>query len=85
MSRVAREIRVILFPADRQFWVPQSRRIHVSHPGLDGRYTVRALPAGEYRLAGLTDPEPGRHSDPDLLSQLQLGAAEKKIQDVRVR
>jgi hypothetical protein len=83
---------VILFPTDRRLWVPQSRRIHFSQPGADGRYTFRGLPPGEYRLAALADPEPGRLADPEFLAQLvsagiviQLGDGEKRAQDVRVR
>lgn len=83
---------VILFPADRGHWLPQSRRIHVTQPGPDGRYTIRSLPAGDYRVAAVVDPEPGQQFDPEFLAQLltgstaiTLGEGEKRTQDIRVR
>jgi len=81
----------ILFPADSRYWTPQSRRIMTSRPATDGRFTFRGLPAGEYRLATVFDPEPGSWYDPAFLQQLQgastavtVNAGEKKVQDVRV-
>jgi hypothetical protein len=83
---------VILFPSERRFWVPQSRRIQVAQPGPDGRYSFRTLPPGDYRIAALADIEPGRQFDPDWLSQifgaaiaLQLSDGEKRNQDIRIR
>ena len=88
----APESTVIALPADRRLWLPQSRRIRLTHAGADGRYSFRGLPAGEYRLAVLIDPEPGREFDPEFLSQvfsnaipLSIGARETKTQDLRVK
>ena len=88
----APEYTVLIFPADRRLWLPQSRRIRLAAAGPDGRYSFRGLPAGEYRLAALLDPDPGREFDPELLSQLfaastslALGAGETKVQDLRVK
>jgi protocatechuate 3,4-dioxygenase beta subunit len=82
---------VLLFPSDRELWVPQSRRIHVAQPGVDGRYTIRGLPPGEYRLAAVTPPETGQQFDPEFLAQAMSGstsvtiaAGEQKTQDIRV-
>ena len=83
---------MLLFPADRRMWLPQSRRIHLVQVGPDGRYAIRGLPAGEYRLAALLDPEPGREFDPEFLAQVlatsiavQLAAGETRALDVRVK
>ena len=83
---------VILFPSDRRMWVPQSRRIQISVPGPDGRFSFRTLPPGEYRLAALADIEPGRQFDPDWLTQImgaavavQLADGDKRTQDLRIR
>ena len=83
---------VLLFPPDRELWVPQSRRIHVAQPGADGRYTIRGLPPGEYRIAAVIPPEAGQQFDPEFLAQAMSGstsvtiaAGEQKTQDLRVR
>ena len=83
---------VLLFPSDREFWVPQSRRIHVAQPGADGRYTIRGLPPGEYRIAAVIPPEAGQQFDLEFLAQAMSGstsitiaAGEQKKQDLRVR
>jgi hypothetical protein len=83
---------VIVFPTDRALWLPQSRRIRQVQPGPDGRYSVRGLPAGEYRLATVLDPEAGRLSDPEYLAHLYpvasavtIGAGATVTHDLRVR
>jgi protocatechuate 3,4-dioxygenase beta subunit len=83
---------ILIFPADSRLWVPQSRRILVTRPGADGRYTLRGLPPGEYRIAPLVDPDPGQWFIPDFLAQtlaiavsLTLGEGERRAQDLRVR
>jgi len=83
---------VIIYPADSRFWTPQSRRIVVARPATDGRFTMRNLPAGDYRIAPIVDPEPGAQYDPSFLQQLDtgstrvtLGPGEKKEQNLRVQ
>lgn len=46
---------VIAMPADRDMWLPLSRRIVSTRPDRQGRYTFRNLPAGDYRVAVTTD------------------------------
>jgi hypothetical protein len=82
---------LIIYPADSRFRTAQSRRIQASRPATDGRFTFRNLPAGEYRLAPVLDPEPGAWFDPAYLQQLDGGAVrvsiaegEKKEQNLRV-
>jgi hypothetical protein len=82
---------IIVFPASKEYWQPQSRRIQSVRPGTDGRYTVRNLPAGSYMLVAVTDVEPGEWFDPDFLEQLAaasmritLSDGEKKTQDLRL-
>ena len=58
------EYSLIVYPAEQRFWLPQSRRIQSTRPATDGRYTFRNLPAGEYRLVPVYDPEPGSWFDP---------------------
>jgi hypothetical protein len=92
MGAAAPEQTLIVFPEDRALWLPSSRRIQVVRPDANGRYTVRNLPAGDYRLAAVLDPETGIQFDRDFLAKLAplaaavtLAEAEHKIQDIRVR
>jgi hypothetical protein len=82
---------LIVFPAEQRFWVPQSRRIQSARPATDGRFSFRNLPAGEYRLVPVYDPEPGSWFDPAFLQQLEaasirvtIAEGEKKEQHLRV-
>ena len=83
---------VLLFPSDRELWVTQSRRIHVAQPAADGRYTIRGLSPGEYRVAAIIPPEAGQQFDPEFLAEAMVGstpitiaAGEQKTHDLRVR
>jgi hypothetical protein len=42
---------VLVVPLAPQFWTRSSRRLVVLHTDGSGRYRVRGLPAGEYRVA----------------------------------
>ena len=82
---------LIVYPADQRYWTPQSRRIQSARPATDGRFTFRNLPAGEYRLVPVYDPEPGSWFDPAFLQQLEsasvrvsIAEGEKKEQHLRV-
>ena len=82
---------IIVFGSDKNYWVPQARRIQSSRPGTDGKFTFRNLPPGDYRLTAVTDVEPGEWFDPAFLSQLvnvsipvSLRDGEKKTQDIKV-
>ncbi len=88
----ASDYTLIVYPSDERFWTPQSRRIQSARPATDGRYSFRNLPAGEYRLAPVLDPEPGSWFDPAFLQQLDntalrlsVGEGEKKEQNLRVQ
>jgi hypothetical protein len=83
---------LVLYPVEEKYRVFQSRRIRTTRAGEDGRYTFRAVPPGDYRLATVLDPEPGSWYDKAVLSDLDSSAArislaegEKKIENVRVR
>ncbi len=82
---------LVIYPSDPRYRTPQSRRIVSTRPSTDGRFTFRNLPAGEYRLAPVLDPEPGSWYDPAVLQQMDTGAirvtladGEKKEQNLRV-
>ena len=69
-GRAATEYTVLVFPADRRFWTPGSRRVRLTRPGTDGRFHVAGLPAGDYFIAALADLEPGEWNDPTVLDSL---------------
>ncbi len=82
---------IVIFAAEKGYWVPQARRINAVRPGTDGKFTFRNLPVGEYRLTAVTDAEPGEWFDPNFLEQLfnvsipvSLREGEKKTQDIKV-
>jgi hypothetical protein len=82
---------VIALPADRQYWLQQSRRIASARPDTSGRYVFRGLPAGEYRMAVTTDLVPGDLSDAAALDQLAaqstpvtLALGEKKTFSIKI-
>jgi hypothetical protein len=82
---------LIVYPADQRYWTPQSRRIQSTRPATDGHFAFRNLPAGEYRLVPVYDPEPGSWFDPAFLQQLEsasvrvtIADGEKKEQNLRV-
>jgi hypothetical protein len=73
MGSPTAEYTVLVYPSDNRYWVPQARRIQATRPNTAGRFQFSGLPPGDYRLAALTDVEPGAWYDPSLLQQ--LGAA----------
>lgn len=85
------EFSIIVFPSDKRYWQPQSRRIQSVRPGTDGQFSVRNLPAGDYMMVAVTDVEPGEWYDPDFLDELSTVAmrfslrdGEQKTQDIRL-
>jgi len=90
-GRPAPDYTIIVFAADKRFWVPQARRIRTTRPGTDGKFTVTNLPAGEYRLAAVVDIATGDANDPAFLEQLMqasvpitLAEGDRKVQDLRI-
>jgi hypothetical protein len=83
---------VIVFPASREFWRPGSRHIQAVRPATDGRFLVRALPAGSYRIAAVWDAGPDEWFDPEFLAGLlpaaivvEVGDGETRTQDIQIR
>ncbi len=77
----ASDVFVIAFPADRARWAPYSRRIKAVRPGVDGRYAISDLPAGEYLLAAITDIDQDEWQAPGFLDQLVAGAVKFTLAD----
>jgi hypothetical protein len=82
---------LIIFPADSAYWTPNARRVQSTRPATDGRFSFRNLPAGDYRIATVLDPEPGSWTDPAYLRELEtvslqvpIRRGEKKTQNIRI-
>jgi hypothetical protein len=83
---------LVLYPSDHRYRAPLSRRILSARPSTDGHFSFRNVPAGDYRLVPVLDPEPGAVYDPAYLQQLDSGAiavsvaqGEKKQQNLQIR
>ena len=61
---------MIAFSANRQGWFPNSRRVAAVRPDRSGRYTIRNLPPGDYRVVVTRDLEQGEWFDPSVLDRL---------------
>jgi hypothetical protein len=87
----APEFTIIVFPADKSYWQPGSRRIQSAKPATDGRFRIANLPAGDYRIAAVTDVEQGEWYDPKFLAEISgssiafsLAEGEKKTESLKV-
>ena len=88
---------VVLFPADKMYWLPASRRIAIAKPGTDGHFVFGgrgpvSIPAGDYRLAAVADLDRDEQYDPAFLTSLVSASipvavqrGERKVQDLRIR
>jgi hypothetical protein len=82
---------VVALPADRAYWLPQSRRIRSARPGTDGRYEFVGLPPGDYILAATTDFTQTDQQDPGVLAELAthaipvtIGVGQTKAVDLKL-
>ena len=83
------EYYVILFPAERALWTPQSQRIQAVRVATDGQYRFRRVFPGAYLVASTLDVEQGEWMDPAFLQRVAAGAVpvtladgEQKVQDL---
>ena len=82
---------VVAIPEDRSLWRTGSRRLVSTRPATDGRFSFTRIPAGDYRLAGLIDFDPGDFADRTFLDTLLLQGipvtvrdGARTVQDIRV-
>ena len=87
----ATNLRVIVFPASSGSWFFNSRRIAAVPLDVQGRYTIRNLPAGDYLIVARNDLDDFQWFDPDTLQQLvplaariTIGENEKVTHDITV-
>jgi hypothetical protein len=72
---------VVIFAKDRERWGYTSRFFQTGRPDQNGRFNVKALPAGEYYAAALDFVDPGEASDPEFLDRLTAGAVSLTVVD----
>jgi hypothetical protein len=80
-GRAATAYYILVFPTDRRYWTPGSRRVRMMRPATDGAFAARGLPPGEYFLAALTDLESGEWNDAAFLEQLVSSAVKVALRD----
>lgn len=87
----ASDVFVIAFSADRQLWGRVSRRIRAVRPGIDGQYSIKDLPPGDYLIGAVSDIDQDEWLDPAVLDRIaaaavriSLGEGEKKTQDLQI-
>ena len=90
-GEAASDVFVIAYAADRNLRGPNARRVQAVGPGVDGKYVIKDLPAGEYLLAAVTDVDQDEWQDPAFLDRLQsasvkltIAEGEKKTLDLRI-
>ena len=93
----ATDYTIVVFPADKAYWIPGSRRILTTRSGTDGQFRLGGpgfitLPAGDYLLAAVSEIDRDEQFDPAFLSSLmpaaiavKLGPGEKKVQDLVIK
>lgn len=93
----ATDYTIVVFPADKAYWIPGSRRILTTRSGTDGQYRLGGpglitLPAGDYLLAAVSELDKDEQFDPAFLTSLQAAAVrvtlqpgEKKTQNLAIR
>ena len=80
----ASDFTVIAFPANKNYWLPDSRRIVTTRPGTNGEFLLSGpglatLPAGDYLLAAVTDIDRNEQYDPAFLATLVPAAVPIKL------
>lgn len=87
----ASDVFVVAFADDESYWGPATRRVKGVRPDSDGRYAIRDLPPGRYRLAAILDADENDWTDPAFLKQLieasipfALAEGEQRVQDLRI-
>lgn len=87
----ASDVFVIAYATNPAMWGPRARRVQAVRPGVDGRFSIKDLPPGDYYLSAVTDVEQEELQEPKFLEELvkasikiSIGEGEKKVQDLRM-
>jgi hypothetical protein len=72
---------VVVFTTDRSLWRAGARRVRVTRPDTQGRFSVGDLPAGEYHIAALTDVADGEWNEVSFLETLAGASIRVVVRD----
>ena len=61
---------VLVFAADKRYWTVLSKRLRFDQLASDRSFRFADLPAGDYRLIALADPDPDDLPDPVFLESI---------------
>ena len=75
------EATLLVYPADADSWFEHSRSIRLTRPDQQGRWQLKALPAGDYLAVALEYIEDVAWQDPDFLESIRRYAEKVTIQD----
>jgi hypothetical protein len=86
------EYTIVVFSADKRFWMSPSRRTVQQRPAHDGRFGFTGLPPGEYFVGAIAAIDPADLSDAAFLETLipastkvTLAKGETRTLDLQVR
>ena len=87
----ASDVFVIAYATNPAMWGPRARRVQAVRPGVDGRFSIKDLPPGDYYLSAVTEVEQEELQESKFLEELvkasikiTIGEGEKKVQDLRI-
>jgi hypothetical protein len=72
---------VVVIPADRTLWRPNSRRTKIARPSSAGRYLFEDLPPGDYLMAAVTDFAASDFNDRTILDTLARASVKVSLTD----
>jgi hypothetical protein len=79
------EYTLLAFPTDEQLWRSQSRHIMTTRPDQNGKYQLRALPAGDYYIVAVDPAEQGEWFEPAYLGAHRAGATRVSLNEGDVK
>jgi hypothetical protein len=80
-GEVARDYTVLVFSQDRDQWTGNTRYRSRGRPDQEGRFKIRALPAGRYYAVALENIDPSDGDDPDYLDRIRTRATMFNLND----
>jgi len=80
------DVTVVIFPADDNKWIFQSRFIRAARPDQDGRFQIRGLPpSDDYLAIAVQGVEDGQAGDPEFLETIHEHAAKFRLGEGETR
>jgi hypothetical protein len=85
------DVFVIAFTTEQRLWGTESRRVQAVRPGVDGSFSLKDLPAGDYFLGALLDVDQGDWLRPGFLDgvvsaavKVRIADGQKTVQDLQI-